>query len=231
MVRNNVITVGEMAGNDYRMADVFRGFGIDFCCGGGQTIAQAATQGGITEEELWKALETAEAKAKQPGNDLSVLAPELLIEHILNTHHKYVKEVLPVIWQFGQKVAGHHGDTHPELIDLRAAILHEAEDLLDHLEKEEQILFPAIKQLVAGDKGIPNIKGTVEAMMKEHGSSGESLEEWRRLTNDYQVPEGACNSYRFLFEKLREFDTDLRQHIHLENNILFPRALTMAQEA
>lgn len=231
MVRNNVITVGEMAGKDYRMADVFRGFGIDFCCGGGQTIAQAAAQGGITEEVLWKALETAESKDKQAGNDLSVLSPALLVEHILGTHHKYVKEALPVIWQFGQKVAEHHGDTHPELIDLRAAILREAEDLLDHLEKEEQILFPAIKQLAAGEKGLPYIRGTVEVMMKEHSSSGESLEEWRRLTNDYQVPEGACNSYRFLYEKLQEFDTDLRQHIHLENNILFPKALAMAQEA
>ena len=130
MVRNNVITVGEMAGKDYRMADVFRGFGIDFCCGGGQTIAQAAAQGGITEEVLWKALETAESKDKQAGNDLSVLSPALLVEHILGTHHKYVKEALPVIWQFGQKVAEHHGDTHPELIDLREAILREAEDLL-----------------------------------------------------------------------------------------------------
>ncbi|WPV70473.1 iron-sulfur cluster repair di-iron protein [Chitinophaga sp. LS1] len=231
MVRNNVITVGEMAGKDYRMADVFRGFGIDFCCGGGQTIAQAATQGGITEEELWTALETAALKAKQPASDFSVLAPQLLAEHILSTHHKYVKEALPVIWEFAQKVAGHHGDTHPELIDLRAAVLREAEDLLDHLEKEEQILFPAIKQMAAGETGLPYVKGAVESMMKEHSSSGESLEEWRRLTNNYQVPEGACNSYRFLFEKLQEFDTDLRQHIHLENNILFPKALAMLQEA
>lgn len=227
MLRNDNTTVGEYAGQDYRKADVFRKFGIDFCCGGGQTISQAAAQGGITEEELWKALEEAELLAKRPGSDLGVLSPDLLVEHIKNTHHRYVREALPVLWEFAQKVAGHHGDNHPQLIELRTAVLHEAEDLLDHLDKEEQVLFPAIKQLAAGERNLGFVESAVANMMKEHSSSGESLEEWRRLTNNYTAPAGSCNSFRFLFEKLREFDNDLQQHIHLENNILFPKALAM----
>ena len=134
------------------------------------------------------------------------------------------------------KVAQHHSENHPELNKLVQGTKHFLEDLLNHLSKEEQILFPAIKEAVAAKRGNANgdgnqlsIKQPILMMQREHAISGEDLTYFRKLTNNYTLPEDACNSYNYLFEKMKEFENDLHQHIHLENNILFPKALKLEE--
>lgn len=169
--------------------------------------------------------------------------PAEMIDYILTKHHGYVRDALPVLWEIGRKVAEHHGDEHPELVQLEIAVQNEARDLLGHMEKEERMLFPAIKKLVAfvepevcscsvdargpDTSNMDFVEQCVDRMLREHAGSTESLAEFRRLTHNYEPPAGACNSYRFLFEKLREFDLDLREHIRLENEILFPKAVSL----
>ena len=224
--RNESLRVGELAGQDYRKADVFQRYGIDFCCGGGQTLAEAASRAGISEGELRSALDAVELGGKRPELDFASWTTEQLIVEIVDTHHRYVREALPVLVEYGRKVAGHHGEKHPELLELEMAIKDEARDLLEHLKMEEQVLFPAIGRLAGPAEGESDlVRRSIERMIGEHSMSGESLVAIRQLTNNYTPPEGACNSYRFLFAKLKEFDLLLQQHIHLENNILSSRVL------
>jgi len=234
-MENETSLVGELAARDFRMADVFQKYGIDFCCGGGQTLAEAARRAGISEGELRSALDAAVLGGKLPEYDFARWSTEQLIDDIVGTHHRYVREVMPVLLAYGTKVAGHHGDAHPELRQLDTAIRSEMHDLLEHLEKEELVLFPAIMRLEevrrgAGTTNIFFIRQAIQQVMNEHIHSGENLGLFRQLSNDYTPPEEACNSYRFLYAKLMEFDQLLQQHIHLENNILFPRALAMLAE-
>ncbi|WP_431210048.1 iron-sulfur cluster repair di-iron protein [Puia sp. P3] len=224
---NETCLVGELAAQDYRKADVFQKYGIDFCCGGGQTLAEAARLAGISEGELRSALEAAELEGASSLPDLSRWTTDRLIDEIVDTHHRYVREVLPVLLAYGRKIAGHHGDVHPELRQLDMAIRSEAQDLLEHLDKEEGVLFPGIRRLTdagggASDVNLNFVRHAIEQLEEEHTGSGKALGLFRQLTNNYTPPQDACNSYCFLYAKLKEFDLSLQQHIHLENNILFP---------
>jgi regulator of cell morphogenesis and NO signaling len=231
------LTVGELAARDHRKAEIFRKYGIDFCCGGGQTIEEAARRAHVSEGELRSALRLAELSADAAGFDPAGKTIPELVDIIVREHHAYVRNTLPLLLEYGRKVAGHHGANYPELVPLEERIRYEAQDLAAHLDKEERVLFPAIVALSAepadnsrGDNKLHFIDHCIERMLGEHQHSGESLEEFRRLTNNYTSPEGACNSFRFLYDKLREFEADLQQHIHLENNILFPKALALLEK-
>ncbi|HVU56417.1 MAG TPA: iron-sulfur cluster repair di-iron protein [Puia sp.] len=224
-------TVGEIAASDIRKADVFREMGIDFCCGGKMTLKEAARKAGITETQLKEALEKAPpARASHPQHDFSNWDIVFLADYIYNVHHRYIKENAPVLENLAMKVASRHGAQHPELILLSEGIRDFLHHLLSHLDKEENILFPIIRQLAAkkynGDEHI-NISAPIRVMEKEHHEAGDELKQFRQLTHDYDLPANACNSYTYLFEKLKEFEDDLFQHIHLENNILFPKALQL----
>lgn len=232
------VTVGEIAGKDFHKAEVFQQFGIDICCGGGQTLTEACHKAGISEGELLSALQLAEI---QPQTDKTAYArwdPDRLADHIVNTHHRYVRDNTPVLLEFARKVAGHHGKDHPELIKLEEGVRHFLFELGNHMEKEEKVLFPAIRHLASfGPAGAPEhkaefqfIRRAVQQMQEEHTASGEDLGLFRTLTGNYSLPAGACNSYKFLFEKLKEFEKDLHKHIHLENNILFPRAILLLEK-
>jgi len=157
-----------------------------------------------------------------------------LIDHIVSTHHRFVKENTPAIEQMVTKVANRHQQQHPELKQLEAGVLHFLKELQLHLRKEEHILFPAITQLEQQNKDIELHKGIIRSAVKilrgEHESSGEELRTFRELTNGYALPEDACNSYTMLFEMLKRFESDLLIHIHLENNILFPKAVQLEQQ-
>ncbi len=231
-------TVGEIAAKDIRKAEIFKEKGIDFCCGGNKTLKEASEEAGISEEELTSALKAVEARPLSPSQDYNKWELDFLADYIVNTHHRYVKENAETIYGLAQKVAQRHGDAHPELKKLAQGTLHFLEDLLNHTQKEEKILFPAIKAAVASKKD-PSANGSREpgfirqpimAMEKEHAIAGEDLTYFRKLTNDYALPADACNSYTYLFEKMKEFEEDLHQHIHLENNILFPKALELDKE-
>ncbi|MEO8111938.1 MAG: iron-sulfur cluster repair di-iron protein [Ginsengibacter sp.] len=232
-------TVGSVAAKDYRKAEIFKKLGIDFCCGGNTTLKKASEEAGISEEELRSQLAACDLfQRKTFSQDFNKWKLDFLTDYIINTHHLYIKENVPVISDMALKVATHHEKNHPELTNLQINIRRFLEDMLSHMKKEEQALFPKIKQLVsnknnAGEKVSLQagcVKSAVWAMQREHETSGEDLQFFRKLTHDYLLPEDACNSYKFLFEKMKEFEEDLIQHIHLENNILFPKAVQLEED-
>jgi len=227
-------TIGEIAAKDIRKAAVFKKLGIDFCCGGKQTLKEAVHQAGLTEEQVQEALDCSEAVvAGQVTHDFGSWDLGFLADYIYNVHHKYIRESGPVIEQLAEKVAMRHGQVHPELFELANGLKGLINELYSHVQKEERVLFPAIKALEGNGANtqIPvGIKGPVQVMEAEHGSAGDELKALRKLTSDYELPADACNSYTYLFEKIKEFENDLFQHIHLENNILFPKALKLEKE-
>ncbi len=227
-------TVGEIAAKDIRKAEVFKKLGIDFCCGGKQTLKEAIHQAGLTEEQVQEALNRSETVAAgQVAHDFDAWDLGFLADYIYNVHHKYIRENGPIIEQLAEKVASRHGMAHPELIALANGLKGLMNELYSHVQKEERVLFPAIKVLESNEANpqMPvGIKGPVQVMEAEHGSAGEELKTLRKLTRDYELPADACNSYTYLFEKVKEFENDLFQHIHLENNILFPKALKLEKE-
>jgi len=228
-------TVGEIAAKDIRKAEVFKAKGIDFCCGGGKSLKEASEEVGISESELQEALLAVGDKPVAPSQDYNKWNLDFLIDYIVNTHHRYIKDSAEPLYGMAVKVAQHHGANHPELNKMAQSTHNFLQDLLNHLAKEEQILFPAIKAGVqhqqnpeAATEYRPGfIKQPILMMQKEHAIAGEDMTYFRKLTNDYTLPEDACNSYTYLFEKMKEFEDDLHQHIHLENNILFPKALEL----
>lgn len=230
------ITIGEIAAKDYRKAEVFKKLGIDFCCGGDTTLEEASKSAGVSLEEIEKALEEAVSVTTTASQDFNKWGLDFLTDYIINTHHRYVKDNAEIINNMAQKVAEHHHANHPELPEMAVRVHHFLQDMIGHMQKEEKVLFPAIKALVAHkeDKSKPIKKGLVtgaiEMMKMEHDHSGEDLRFFRELTNDYLLPEDACNSYQYLFDKMKEFEDDLFKHIHLENNILFPKAEKLEAE-
>lgn len=168
-------------------------------------------------------------------NDWSL---DSLIDYIINTHHQYAKTSAVIIHDLAQKVANSHNEKHPELMKLNTALFLFLHDLLNHMKKEEQILFPNIKQLIKkktqSEKGMYSTFGLIEEsvrrMQKAHQAIGKDMKLFHELTNDYSLPEDACGSYKYLFEKLKEFEDDLLLHFHLENHILFPKALAEDNE-
>lgn len=227
-------TVGAIAASDYRKAEVFRKMGIDFCCGGSKTLKQASEQAGISEAVLKHALQEADKAPASHLQDFNQWDPGFLADYIINTHHRYVKDNAAVISALAQKVAQHHGNAHPELIELAARTGLFLNDLLSHLVKEEEVVFPAIKQLAGREKSLSAaavpLVDTIGGMEKEHEAAGDDLRFFRNLSNNYSLPLDACNSYAYLFEKMKEFESDLFLHIHLENNILFPGAIRLEEE-
>lgn len=224
-------TVGSIAAKDIRKADIFKKLGIDFCCGGKKTLKEAAATVGISEQELRDRLTRVEndmngsATLNFDSWDLGFLA-----DYIYNVHHKFVREQGPIIEQLADKVAMRHGVEHHELLKLAEGMHTFMADLYSHVQKEEDILFPMIKKISSGDAvDHEEFKNTLTFIEEEHEHAGEELREFRTLTKDYQLPQNACNSYTYLYDKIKEFENDLFQHIHLENNVLFPKTLALQQ--
>lgn len=228
-----VETVGSIAAKDYRKAEVFKKLGIDFCCGGEKSLKDASEEVGISEEQLKAELEKADTITTSASQDYNKWKLDFLADFIENTHHEYIRENATVIIGLADKVAQAHGSQHAELWSLAQRVKGLFDDLLDHIEKEEKTLFPAIKELVSIQKsGLPSptenkIGSIIKTMHEEHDHAGDDLKYLRKITDDYTLPAEACNSYTYLFEKLKEFENDLFKHIHLENNILFPKAIAL----
>lgn len=224
-------TVGEIAAKDIKKAEVFKKLGIDFCCGGKKTLREAAQSAGINEDQLLQELEKASAQTTTAANhDFSSWDLGFLADYIYNIHHKYIREQGPIIEQLADKVALRHGPEHQELIALAKELHDLMDDLYLHIEKEEHKLFPLIKQPDSAAFSETEINDIIKNMEHEHESAGEELRRFRALTKDYTLPKNACNSYVYLYDKIREFESDLFQHIHLENNILFPKAIKAMKE-
>ncbi len=230
-------TVGELAAELPGCAREFESLGIDYCCGGSRTLGEACTNAKIPVEQVVERLKKSAAGTAQE-HDWQKQSLADLITHINTTHHVFIRSECPRIQELAQKVVRVHGNNHPELKQVQQIFSALSEELHLHLMKEERILFPYVTRMeesfLAGEPAPPAMFGTVMnpigMMMQEHDGAGDALRSMRSLTRDYQLPEDACASYRALYEALRGFETDLHQHIHLENNILFPRAAAMEAE-
>jgi regulator of cell morphogenesis and NO signaling len=228
-------TVREIALNQPTSIRVFEQFGIDYCCGGRRPLADACTEGNIELDSVLAALGAAAATPILGGEDWNKASLASLSEHITSRHHAYVKKELPRLDTLARKVVAKHGPTHSELPTIQIALGKLDQELTQHLAKEEQVLFPYIAQLeralAEGSTRPPSCFGTVAdpiAMMtQEHEAAGALLADIRRLSKNFTLPEDACPTYHAFYDGLRELEQDLHQHIHLENNILFPRAIAM----
>ncbi|MGA7616870.1 MAG: iron-sulfur cluster repair di-iron protein [Thermoanaerobaculia bacterium] len=232
-------TVGEIAAAIPASTRVFEKLGIDYCCGGHRSLVDACSAAKISVDYVRGMLEattmgpaestTADAWAKKDLREL--------ITHIVTTHHRFTRDELERLDALVAKVVGVHGTNHPELRKIAQVFARLREDLLPHMMKEEDILFPFVEQmesaLESGDAPPPPFFGTVKnpvrMMMMEHDAAGDMIRELRTLSNDFTPPEDGCMSYRTLYSALADFEADLHQHIHLENNILFPRSIEMEE--
>lgn len=237
-MNGNEGTIGEIVTKDYRKAQVFKSFGIDFCCGGKKTIAEVCQSKGIDVALVKEALDQVGGEVKAGENEYLKWDIGFLTDYIINTHHQYVKENTQFILELASKVAKVHGDQHPELVDVARIFTQVGLDLVSHMNKEERILFPFIKDLAAVQRNggsIPvsafgKVSNPIKMMEVEHEEAGEALQTIREITNNFTSPADACNSYTILFKKLDEYENDLHKHVHLENNILFPKSISVENE-
>ena len=229
MVITEEKTVGELAAEVPGAARIFEKHGIDYCCGGKHPVKTACQERGIALETLEDELGQAAACTGEPADrDWNSASLQDLIGHILLRHHAYLRSQLPRIAELFAKVVNAHGERQPALFQVREIFTALDEELDTHMMKEELLLFPAIGKLDSGlHPPISSIDQPITRMEREHESAGAALVEMRRLTRDYAIPGFACASYRALFAALVELESDLHRHIHLENNILFPRAIEM----
>jgi regulator of cell morphogenesis and NO signaling len=234
---NNLITktLAQIVNNNHRAANVFEKYHLDFCCKGKRSLQQACAESELKVEDVLSELE----RTEQTSSDKVVinydkLSLSQLADYIITTHHQYVKKEMPAIVLYLQKVASKHGEHHPEMLKVFELFTAVKEELDMHMQKEEAVLFPRIKelekQLTAGNKNnlsITYLKSPILMMEQEHDHAGAAMAEIRQLTNNYNLPDDACTTYRLSFAALEAFELDLHQHVHLENNMLFPKALQL----
>ncbi len=230
---NSQTTVREVALQLPQSTRVFETLKIDYCCGGNQPLAQACASAGVDVDNVMEML--TQSTSPVEAGDFQNLSLAELITHILDTHHVFTKSEMDRLQLLADKVLAAHGGNHPELVHVDELLTRLCADLKPHMFKEEQVLFPYITRLVdAASQKRPapfapfgSVNNPVRMMMREHDTAGEILRELRALTSDYSVPADACISYQTLYQALENFEKDLHQHIHLENNILFPKALEL----
>lgn len=220
-------TVGEIVASDPGLARVFQAHHIDFCCQGGRTLREACQIKGLDPEAVAAQLEAAQHAAPPADTNPALLPPAALIEYIVETHHAYLRAELPRLGAMAVRVARVHGGHTPSLVEVNEIFQEMAAEMDEHTHKEEMALFPAIAAMSHGGRAMP-LDAPITCMMLEHDDVGEALRRLRALTHDYEAPPEACNTYRALFAGLRELESDLHRHIHLENTVLFPAALRLA---
>ncbi|WP_271393890.1 iron-sulfur cluster repair di-iron protein [Aequorivita sinensis] len=227
-------TVADVVTENIKAAHVFKKYGIDFCCGGGVSIKKACEKAEIDPVLVETEILNLE-NIKDRALDFNSWKLDFLTDHIINVHHGYVEESSPLLLQYSQRVNHVHGHHYTELAEIESLVKQVVQELAAHMKKEELILFPFIKKLVKAEREgteVPPIHfGTVENPIKmmeaEHEEAGEILRKIAKLSNNFTPPQGACNTYKAFYSKLEEFEQDLHQHVHLENNILFPKALKL----
>lgn len=234
---NSQSTVREVALQVPESTRLFERLKIDYCCGGNQPLAQACAAAGVDVGDMMGMLEGVSQSSAEEKSDIAFQNASLpdLIKHIVETHHVFTKSEMERLQSLVDKVLNAHGGNHPELVHVSELWLQLCSDLKPHMFKEEQILFPyivAMTQAAEHNQATPfapfgTVNNPIRMMMKEHDTAGQILRELRALTCDYKVPADACISYQTLYAALENFEKDLHQHIHLENNILFPKASDM----
>ena len=228
-------TVADLVAEDYRTADVFKKNGIDFCCGGKVSVKEICERKQVSYDQIVNDIQNI-TKVNDPTLiQYSDWTLDKLVDYIVDKHHSYVKTNIPLILQYARKVASVHGQSSPETVEIYAKFEQISQELSGHMQKEELILFPHIKKLARVELNAESyveppfgtLQNPIDVMEAEHIQAGDLGEEIRRLSNSYTPPEYACNTFRVLYAKLKEFENDLHEHIHLENNILFPKAIAI----
>lgn len=230
-------TIGEIVAADYRMAEIFEKYGIDFCCGGQKTVRQACEERGISVEKVIQEIKRKTQETGEVPNQYDKWEPDFLADYIVNQHHTYTKDMSLKLRWIIERVAKVHGEKHPETHKIGQLWYKLSGELAKHMQKEELLLFPYIKRLVEAKKdGVtlkPPVFGSayrlIHEMELEHKSTGDCLTRIKVLSNDFTPPKDACNTYRILYAYLKEFDKNTRIHVHLENSILFPKAVHLEE--
>jgi len=222
--------IGDIVANDFRTASVFKNNNIDFCCGGKKSLAEACLERGVNQDKVELELKELAAIPPNAGQDYRSWKPDFLCDYIVNTHHRYVLKTLPELVQYTRKIADVHGSHHPELIEVAALFAQINHELLQHLKKEEEVLFTAIKSVLANNdpESKKLIISEIARMAGEHEFAGGAMDAINTLTHHYSLPEDSCGTYQVAFKLLEQFEDDLHIHVHLENNILYPAALKLA---
>lgn len=227
----NKETIGQIVADDFRAAAIFKKAGIDFCCGGTQTLEKACKDKRINVDELRTELDALKSSLPSESQDFKHWNLGFLADYIVNTHHQYVLRTLPDLVGYTEKIAVVHGLTHPELNEVMNLFAQINKELQQHLKNEEEVLFPAIKEVMKS--GSAEAKATIVSeisrMNDEHEFAGGAMDRINYITHGYQLPEDACNTYKVAFKLLEQFEDDLHVHVHLENNILFPKALALTK--
>ncbi len=220
--------VGDVVSEDYRRAAALKRFGIDSCCGGRVTLGAACQAQDVALDDVAAALAASDAHGAAALPRVTAWDPGFLADYVVNEHHTYVREAVPVLRAFIQKVAHVHGAQRPELVEIEALFEALATELAEHMASEEGAAFPRIKALSDGRAtGGPPLGDLVGDLETEHEGAGALMAEIRRLSDGYTPPDDACATYRATFAKLEEFEDDLHRHVHIENHVLFPKALAL----
>jgi regulator of cell morphogenesis and NO signaling len=232
---NSETKVKEIALSNPGAKRILEDAGVDYCCGGGKSLHDACAHSGVPAEEILKRLR--ENREQVGPEDTSWTSAPLgeLTRHIVGKHHRYVREAIPRVRALLVKVKGKHGENHPEIAAIESLFLDLGQEMTMHMQKEEMILFPYIETLERSARGdetleppfFQTVRNPIHAMMQEHDAAGDLLRALRETSHGYAVPADACMSYRELYESLQAFEADLHTHVHLENNILFPRAVDL----
>jgi regulator of cell morphogenesis and NO signaling len=231
-------TVRDVVSKDFRTATIFEKHSIDFCCHGNVTLEDACKKSGISTEEIQQELALLSSKKIDDGESFHTWELDYLADSIVRTHHKYVKEAIPVALAHLAKVVNKHGEHHPEVRSIQTRFQKVAEEMIRHMAKEEMVLFPYISSMVkhmqSGAKlerpQFGTIAHPIQMMETEHASAGDTMDSIRSESKGFTLPDDACATFRVTYEELKQFESDLHKHVHLENNILFPKAIEMERK-
>jgi len=224
--------IGDLVAARPGLARLFEELRIDYCCGGKQSLAAASESRGFSVSTVITMLEAASAALSAVPVDVDAAGMTLtdLADHIERTHHAYLKDELPRLVEMADRVAYKHGSRDPRLREIATTVGELAQEMFGHMEKEERILFPLVRQIDAGRIGgfAASIADPIRQMEAEHDDAGRATERLHRLTDGFIPDAEACNTHRALLHGLARFEADLHRHVHKENNVMFPRALAAA---
>lgn len=229
--------IKDIVASNFKAAHVFEKYGIDFCCKGNRMVKSACEEKGVDVTSLNNDLAGVGESAGSENLRFNDWDLNFLMQYIVNNHHSYVLSSVPKITEHLQKVVNAHGSKNPYIHEVAALFNQVADELMSHMRKEEQILFPLIKQLTdaeksnekPGNRAYMSVKNPISAMENEHESAGGALERIREITNNFTLPEGACPTFFLTYKELDEFEKDLHKHVFLENSILFPKAVKLEE--
>jgi regulator of cell morphogenesis and NO signaling len=230
-------TLAEIVKTDFRSARVFENYNLDFCCKGNRPLLEACEEKNLDADTILNEVMTVMTGSSE-DKSIEEWKIDELANHILDTHHVYTRKMLPIIFAHSQKVSEVHGKNHPEVTEIAEIFSRVNDELNSHMMKEEKMLFPFILELTDAEKNnthpssspFGSIAGPISVMEREHVEAGDGFFRIRELSNNYSAPEDACGTYQVLYQELNEFENDLHRHIHLENNILFPKAIELEKK-